>query len=90
MWYFPGINAIVRTGLVWVVLVSGVGVTVLLYYIILKVQAAISFPSSLSSHTFMHIFGSFVGQALEHIPWLSAGRVRYHFYSLTDANFMTF
>ncbi|KAK3892997.1 hypothetical protein Pcinc_003176 [Petrolisthes cinctipes] len=61
-------------GLVWMVVVFGVGGTVLFYYMIHRAQAALKLSSSLSSHTFMHIFGSFLGQALDHIPWVFAGR----------------
>ncbi|KAK4326303.1 hypothetical protein Pmani_003167 [Petrolisthes manimaculis] len=56
------------------VVVFCIGGTVLFYYMIHRAQSALKFSSSLSSHTFMHIFGSFLGQALEHIPWVSAGR----------------
>ncbi|KAK3888147.1 hypothetical protein Pcinc_007791 [Petrolisthes cinctipes] len=60
---------------VWVVVVCGVGGTVLFYDMIDRAQTAISSSRSLSSHTFMHIFGSFLGQTLSNIPWLLAGRV---------------
>lgn len=77
MWYFPKVNASVCTGMVWVMVVCGTGSAVLLYYMIERTQNAILFSFNLPSHTFTHILGSFLGQTLETIPWLSAGKVRF-------------